>query len=35
MIELTEGQRGFETWIRLDDEVVINKVKFPDDLPVK
>jgi 3',5'-cyclic AMP phosphodiesterase CpdA len=33
LIELTEGQQGFDTWIRLDDEIVINKVKFPDDLP--
>jgi 3',5'-cyclic AMP phosphodiesterase CpdA len=33
VIELTEGQDGFDTWIRLDDETTINKVKFPDDLP--
>jgi hypothetical protein len=31
MIELTEGQRGFDTWIRLDDGTVIDKVRFPDD----
>jgi hypothetical protein len=31
MIELTEGQRGFDTWIRLNDGTVINKVRFPDD----
>jgi predicted phosphodiesterase len=28
IIELTEGQRGFDTWIRLADNSVINKVKF-------
>ena len=28
VIELTEGQRNFDTWIRLDDEIVINKVLF-------
>jgi 3',5'-cyclic AMP phosphodiesterase CpdA len=33
IIELTEGQHSFETWIRLDDEIVINRVTFPDDLP--
>jgi hypothetical protein len=32
VIELTEGQRKFDTWIRLDDEIIINKVKFPEDL---
>ena len=31
VIELTEGQRGFDTWIRLDDEIVINWVKFPEE----
>ncbi|MDR3194887.1 MAG: metallophosphoesterase family protein [Tannerella sp.] len=35
LIELTEGQRGFDTWIRLNEEIVINQVKFPDDLPQK
>jgi hypothetical protein len=35
MIELTEGEHTFETWIRLDSEIVINRVKFPDDLPAK
>ncbi|MDR2037823.1 MAG: metallophosphoesterase family protein [Bacteroidales bacterium] len=35
VIELTEGQRGFDTWIRLNEEVVINQVRFPDDLPLK
>jgi 3',5'-cyclic AMP phosphodiesterase CpdA len=33
IIELTEGQHRFDTWIRLDDEIVINRVTFPDDLP--
>jgi hypothetical protein len=33
MIELTEGQQSFDTWIRLDDEIVIDRVTFPDDLP--
>jgi hypothetical protein len=31
IIELTEGQRGFETWIRLNNGAVINKVQFPQD----
>ncbi|MDR0844960.1 MAG: metallophosphoesterase family protein, partial [Tannerella sp.] len=31
IIELSEGQRGFDTWIRLNDNTVINKVRFPDD----
>ena len=35
LIELTEGERGFETWIRLDEEIVIHRAKFPDDFPVK
>ncbi|MDR2848567.1 MAG: metallophosphoesterase family protein [Bacteroidales bacterium] len=30
MIELTEGQRGFDTWTRLNDGTVIDKVRFPD-----
>jgi hypothetical protein len=34
LIELTEGVHGFDTWIRLNDEIVINSVKFPDDLPL-
>jgi 3',5'-cyclic AMP phosphodiesterase CpdA len=33
LIELTEGLHEFDTWIRLNDEIVINQVKFPDDLP--
>jgi 3',5'-cyclic AMP phosphodiesterase CpdA len=34
LIELTEGVKGFDTWIRLNEEIVINQVKFPDDLPL-
>ncbi|MDR1896618.1 MAG: metallophosphoesterase family protein [Prevotellaceae bacterium] len=34
VIELTEGQKGFDTWIRLNSEEVIHQVKFPDDLPL-
>ncbi|MDR1274068.1 MAG: metallophosphoesterase family protein, partial [Odoribacteraceae bacterium] len=34
VIELTEGERGFHTWIRLSDETVELAVKFPDDLPL-
>jgi hypothetical protein len=33
MIELTEGRQSFETWIRLDEEIVINRLTFPNDLP--
>lgn len=33
VIELTEGEKGFETWIRLDDKEVLDKVHFPADLP--
>ena len=35
VIELTEGFRGFDTWIRYDATIVIDKVKFPDDLPIE
>jgi 3',5'-cyclic AMP phosphodiesterase CpdA len=35
LIELTEGEHSFDTWIRLDDEIVINQVKFPDGVPAK
>ncbi len=35
LIELTEGERSFDTWIRLDDTTVINHVKYPDEVPVK
>ncbi|MDH6357859.1 metallophosphoesterase family protein [Parabacteroides sp. PF5-9] len=30
VIELTEGKRGFKTWIRLKNNVVINEVIVPD-----
>ena len=30
IIELTEGERGFRTWIRLKDGKVINEVSFPE-----
>ncbi|MDR3251415.1 MAG: metallophosphoesterase family protein [Tannerella sp.] len=34
IIELTEGQRGFHTWIRLDaSSNVIHDVHFPEDFP--
>ncbi|MDR1722478.1 MAG: metallophosphoesterase [Tannerella sp.] len=32
VIELTENERGFRTWIRLDYETTLGEVKFPDDL---
>ncbi|MDR1414214.1 MAG: metallophosphoesterase [Odoribacteraceae bacterium] len=35
VIELTEGVRGFTTWIRLSDGTVELPVTFPDDLPLK
>jgi hypothetical protein len=31
IIELTEEQRGFDTWIRLNDGTIINKARFPED----
>lgn len=31
IIELTEGEEGFNTWIRLKDNEIINKVKYPSD----
>jgi predicted phosphodiesterase len=34
VIELTEGERGFNTWIRLSDGKVEFPVKFPADLPL-
>ncbi|GHT25053.1 metallophosphatase [Bacteroidia bacterium] len=34
VIEVTEGAKSFDTWVRLNDEVVIDKVKFPDDFPL-
>lgn len=30
VIELTENEPGFETWIRLDDKQVIHRLKFPE-----
>ncbi|WP_280745265.1 MULTISPECIES: metallophosphoesterase family protein [unclassified Parabacteroides] len=32
VIELTEDESGFDTWIRLDDKQVIHRVKFPEGL---
>lgn len=31
IIELTEGEEGFNTWIRLKDNEIINKVNYPSD----
>lgn len=31
VIEMTEGSRGFDSWIRLADGSVINKIEFPHD----
>ncbi|MDF9829635.1 metallophosphoesterase family protein [Parabacteroides sp. PF5-6] len=31
VIELTEGQKGFTSWIRLKGDEVVNKVEFPGD----
>lgn len=31
VIELTEGEKGFETWLRLDDKQVLDKIRFPED----
>jgi 3',5'-cyclic AMP phosphodiesterase CpdA len=33
IIELTEGQHSFHTWIRLDADKVIHDVHFPEDFP--
>ncbi|MCD7977389.1 MAG: hypothetical protein LUG51_09605 [Tannerellaceae bacterium] len=33
VIELTEDEDGFDTWIRLDDKQVIDRIKFPEQLP--
>jgi hypothetical protein len=30
VIELTEGERSFRTWIRLRDGGVIHDIKYPD-----
>ena len=32
IIELTEGERSFRTWIRLKDGKVINEFSYPADL---
>ncbi|GHT72119.1 metallophosphatase [Bacteroidia bacterium] len=34
VIELTKNTKGFGTWIRLDGTTVIDRVRFPDDLPL-
>lgn len=31
VIEMTEGRRGFDSWIRLADGLVINRIEFPHD----
>ncbi len=31
VIELTVGKKGFDSWIRLKNNVVINKISFPED----
>ncbi len=31
VIEMTEGENGFKTWIRLKDNEIINKVNYPSD----
>lgn len=31
IIEMTEGERSFETWIRLKDGEIINRIHFPSD----
>ena len=31
VIEMTEGEKGFKTWIRLKDNELINKVNYPSD----
>ncbi|RHU29111.1 metallophosphatase [Parabacteroides sp. TM07-1AC] len=31
VIEMTEGEKGFKTWIRLKDNEIINKVNYPSD----
>ena len=31
VIEMTEGAKGFKTWIRLKDNEIINKVNYPSD----
>ncbi len=31
IIELTEGEKGFKTWIRLKDNEIINRINYPAD----
>jgi 3',5'-cyclic AMP phosphodiesterase CpdA len=31
LIELTEDRRGFDTWVRLNESIVIEKTRVPDD----
>ena len=35
VIELTEGERGFKSWIRLHDGKVINGIAYPEDFKKK
>lgn len=35
VIELTEGERGFKTWLRLNGGRVKNEISFPEDFPAK
>lgn len=35
IIEMTEGERGFKSWIRLKDNEVINTISFPSDFVKK
>lgn len=32
VIELKEGKRGFRTWIRLKDNVIVNPIDYPEDV---
>lgn len=32
LVELTEGETGFKTWIRLRDNLVLNEVHYPEDV---
>ncbi|MDR0430838.1 MAG: metallophosphoesterase family protein [Tannerellaceae bacterium] len=31
VIELTEGEKGFKTWIHLKGNEIVNRIKYPDD----
>jgi hypothetical protein len=35
VIELTEGEKGFKTWIRLKNDEIINKISYPADFVKK